>query len=229
MNKAFTNLLAPALASALMLGCATQGPSPSGSAIGTTPTASLQNAESVSPTDFVVQQPPQRAGMHACMRGPITPIAPDTIVGRVVTGIRADRNELLCTFPLKMGPEVVQAAIPNTREVRCPRDHFVTGVRADRLQALCAPILSASMATVAIGSGFADPVSPSAPPTQRRGMHACPYGSGITGFVVDAGAWTFTCAEFPVCWYFNAPPSASPCTNRCDLPPGSGSRQGTCR
>lgn len=227
--RSYSVLLLATVAWAALGGCANIGGRPAGGAIGSSPAAVPQDAEVVSPRDFVLGQAPQRAGMHACERGSITQMAQSALVGRIVTGVRADRNELLCTYPFRIGQEYTESVIPNTQTVMCRRpNHFVTGLRADRLEALCAPILAANLVPVPLGALYDDPPSQNAAATQRRGMHACPYGSGLVGFTVDSGSWTFHCAAFPICWYFNVYPTSTPCANRCVLPSGIGSRQGVC-
>lgn len=210
-------------------GCTSPGIPPQGGATAPAPAGPGRKAEVVSPRDFVVPQPAERGGMHACMRGAITPLAPNTVVGGIVTGIHADRNELLCTFPFRIGTEIpASLATPSRQTVQCPPNHYVTGIRADRLEALCAPILDANLVSVVLGRPIFDPPHLNTPATQRRGMQACPYGSGLVGFTVGGAGWTLHCAQFPICWYFNTHAMATPCPSQCALPPGTGSRQGVC-
>lgn len=193
------------------------------------PSVNLQNLESVSLSRGVAgASRAQRHNMHTCFRDQINPTNLALgMIGGVVTGVRYDRDELLCSSPFRVGQEVqVPASLTPNGDVMCPDNHFVTGVQGDRREASCAPLLFENLTRVPLTTlPQTDPAGGAA--TVRQDMHACPYGSGLVGFNTNIAAWTFYCKKFPICWHITGR-GPTPCTNKCTLPPGTGTRQGTC-
>jgi hypothetical protein len=198
----------------------------------TRPSVLVVDTEHVSPTPGGAVT--VRGDMHACARRTTqtNPHVPGYFEGSVVVGFDATRNRLLCAARMQLGTEL--PALPTVvsgtkRSVKCQDDHYVTGVRADRVQALCAPLFNFSTrAAQPLPMAIVD-----ASPTLRSDMPACPRGYGLTGFDEDAGAWTFHCKRFPICWasYGSVPAGGNyrtPCTGACTLRPGAKAGQGTC-